>query len=86
MFHGAWNAMIVTYFTMAVVPLNSTNNGKVSDLNATAMVEFFIVVIIENLKISIFSNTFNFLNQFFLYGSILCYIIVQLIFSNSFGV
>ncbi len=62
MFHGAWNAMIVTYFTMAVVPLNSTNNGKVSDLNATAMVEFFIVVIIANLKISIFSNTFNFLN------------------------
>jgi hypothetical protein len=62
MFHGAWNAMIVTFFTMAVVPLNHSNDGKVSNLNTTAMIEFFTVVIIANLKISIFSNTFNFLN------------------------
>lgn len=60
----------------ALLPSSSeAEGGLISGFWTVGQMGFTAVVVIVNIKIILFSNTFYFLNMFFLIGSILVYIL-----------
>ena len=76
-FDGCWQAVILAWFSLSSVDNNFSNgsSGRMCGFWDIGMMILTASMIIVNVKVLLFTNTYNFLIIFFVSGGILVYII-----------
>ena len=65
-----------------IITADSEQGGYGDGFWTSGQMSFSAVVLIVNIKVALFSNTFNFLNIFILVGSFLVYLLSFLVLSQ----